>query len=229
MKNFPKLEKELEINFKDKNLLTQAFCHRSYLNENQSLALEHNERLEFLGDAVLELVVTEFLYRHYPKKTEGELTAWRAALVNAESLTQTARELNFNEYLLLSRGETKDTGKARDFILANSLEAFIGSFYLDRGYEACKTFIKKHLLGKLPEIVRQGLFKDSKSHFQEKAQEKTSITPVYKVLRESGPDHAKRFEIGVFLEDKLVAKGEGLSKQEAEEKAATNALKFKQW
>ncbi|MBI4359030.1 MAG: ribonuclease III [Candidatus Nealsonbacteria bacterium] len=229
MKNFSKLERDLGVSFANKSLLTQAFCHRSYLNENQSLSLEHNERLEFLGDAVLELVVTEFLYGRYPKENEGELTAWRAALVNSERLAQAARELDFNEYLLLSRGETKDTGKARDFILANSFEAFIGSLYLDQGYAACQTFIKKHLLGKLPEIIRQGLFKDAKSQFQERAQEKTSITPAYQVLKETGPDHAKHFTIGVFLADKLIARGEGSSKQEGEEKAAKKALEIKKW
>jgi ribonuclease-3 len=228
MKEFAKLEKKLGVNFKDKTLLAQAFCHRSYLNENSKLDLEHNERLEFLGDAVLELVVTEFLYKHYPKRTEGELTSWRAALVNADSLGQTARDLDFNEYLLLSRGEAKDAGKARSFILANTLEAFIGALYLDRGYDECSRFLKENLLPKLPEIIRQGLFKDAKSRFQEEAQEKTGITPTYKVLEESGPDHAKHFVIGVYLQDSLIANGSGSSKQEAEEEAARHALETKQ-
>jgi ribonuclease-3 len=229
MKDFSKLEKELKLEFKDKDLLTQAFCHRSYLNENSNFSLEHNERLEFLGDAVLELVVTQSLYLEYPKTSEGELTAWRAALVNADTLAQTARELDFNDYLLLSRGEAKDAGKARSFILANAFEAFIGSLYLDQGYEACQTFIKESLMVKLPEIISQGLFKDSKSHFQEQAQEKVAVTPTYKVLKESGPDHAKYFQIGVFLGQEMVATGEGSSKQEAEEQAAEHALKFKKW
>ena len=229
MKDFSKLEKDLKLEFKDKDLLTQAFCHRSYLNENSNFNLEHNERLEFLGDAVLELVVTKLLYLEYPKTSEGELTAWRAALVNADSLAQAARELNFNDYLLLSRGEAKDAGKARSFIMANAFEAFIGSLYLDQGYETCQTFIKSRLMIKLPEIISKGLFKDSKSRFQEEAQERVSITPTYKVIQESGPDHAKYFEIGIFLENDMVAKGEGSSKQEAEEHAAENALEIKKW
>ena len=229
MKDFSKLEKELKLEFKDKDLLTQAFCHRSYLNENSNFSLDHNERLEFLGDAVLELVVTESLYLEYPKTSEGELTAWRAALVNADSLAQAAKELNFNDYLLLSRGEAKDAGKARSFILANAFEAFIGSLYLDQGYEACQAFIKESLMIKLPEIISKGLFKDSKSHFQEQAQEKVAVTPTYKVLKESGPDHAKYFQIGIFLGEEMVATGEGSSKQEAEEQAAKNALKVKSW
>lgn len=229
MKEFAKLEKKLGVNFKNKDLLAQAFCHRSYLNENSKLDLEHNERMEFLGDAVLELVVTESLYKHYPKRTEGELTSWRAALVNSDSLSQTAKELDFNDYLLLSRGETKDVGKARSFILANTFEAFVGALYLDRGYDECSQFLKKYLWPKLPEIIRQGLFKDAKSRFQEEAQEKTGITPTYKVLEESGPDHAKHFVIGVYLQDSLTAKGSGSSKQEAEEEAARHALEIKQW
>lgn len=185
--------------------------------------------MEFLGDAVLELAVTEYLYREFPKESEGELTTWRAALVNADSLSQIARELEFNGYLLLSRGETKDAGKARDYILANCLEAFIGALYLDRGYKKAKEFIDKVLIKKLPEILKHGLFRDDKSHFQEQAQEKEKITPIYKVLSEQGPDHAKNFVIGVFLGEKLIAKGEGSSKQEAEEQAAKNALKINNW
>jgi len=229
MKDFHKLEEKLDLKFKNKDLLVQAFCHRSYLNENPKLCLENNERLEFLGDAVLELVVTEYLYRHYVKKPEGELTSWRASLVNADSLSETAKGLGFNDYLLLSRGEAKDGGKARAYILANALEAFIGALYLDQGYSICQTIVKKHLLKKLPDIIREGLFKDAKSKFQEQAQEKTGITPIYKVLHESGPDHAKHFGIGVFLQDELIAKGEGSSKQEAEEAAAKKALEIKKW
>jgi ribonuclease-3 len=227
MKDFSKLEKELNISFKNKNLLIQAFCHRSYLNENPDFYLDHNERLEFLGDAVLELVVTEYLYKNYPKKAEGELTNWRAALVNAKMLSETAKELGFNDFLLLSRGETKELGKARQYILANTFESLIGAFYLDQGYKTCQNLIEKKLIVKLSDIIKKGLFKDAKSLFQEEAQEKTGITPVYKVLKEWGPDHAKHFIIGVFLNKKLVAKGECSSKQEAEEKAAENALKLK--
>jgi len=229
MKDFSLLEKKLGIKFKNKDLLIQAFCHRSYLNENQEFYLGHNERLEFLGDAVLELVVTEYLYLKYPKKSEGELTNWRAALVNAKMLSKLAQDLEFNDFLLLSRGEAKEAGKARQYILANTSESFIGGLYLDQGYEACRKFIEKYLIKKLPEIIRSGLFKDAKSLFQEKAQEKAGITPTYQILKEWGPDHAKHFVVGVFLRDELAAEGEGSSKQEAEEEAARGALEAKNW
>jgi len=229
MKNFSLLEKKLNLHFKNKDLLIQAFVHRSYLNENPSFHLSHNERLEFLGDAVLEIVVTEYLFQNYPKKTEGELTNWRAALVNAKMLAKIAEELGFNDFLLLSKGEEKEVGKARRYILANTFEAFIGSLYLDQGYDTCREFIKKHLIKELPQIIEKGLFKDAKSRFQEEAQERVGITPVYKVLEEWGPDHAKHFIMGVFLGDTLVAKGEGSSKQEAEEEAAKSALEIKNW
>jgi len=229
VKDFSKLEKKLDISFKNKDLLIQAFCHRSYLNENPHFYLHHNERLEFLGDAVLELVVTEYLYLEYPKKPEGELTNWRAALVNAKQLSKTAKELGFNDFLLLSKGESKETGKSRQFILANTFEAFVGAFYLDSGYSVCQEFLKKYLIKELPKIIEKGLFRDAKSSFQEKAQEKEKITPVYKVLNEWGPDHAKHFIVGVFLNDELVAEGEGSSKQEAEEEAARKALIKKNW
>lgn len=229
MKDFTALEKKLNLRFKNKDLLIQAFTHRSYLNENPDFCLSHNERLEFLGDAVLELVITEYLYQKYPKKSEGELTNWRAALVNAKMLSGIARDLGFNDFLLLSRGEAKELGKARQYILANTFEALIGAIYLDQGYKACQDFIKKYLIIKLPEIIEKGLFKDAKSRFQEEAQERVGITPIYKVLEEWGPDHAKHFMVGVFLGEELVAKGEGSSKQEAELEAAQNALKIKNW
>ncbi len=229
MEDFSKVEKKINIKFKNKDLLVQAFCHRSYLNENPDFHLENNERLEFLGDAVLELIVTEYLYQKYPKKSEGELTNWRAALVNAKMLSQMAGELDFNGFLLLSRGEAKELGKARQYILANTFEALIGAIYLDRGYQITKSFIEKKLIKKLPEIIKKGLFKDVKSSFQEEAQERVGATPVYKVLKEWGPDHAKHFIIGVFLDKELVAEGEGSSKQEAEEAAAKKALEVKSW
>lgn len=229
MYDFSKLEKKLNIKFKNKDLLVQAFVHRSYLNENSDFGLSHNERLEFLGDAVLELAVTEYLFQKYPKKPEGELTNWRAALVNAKMLANIAQTLGFNDFLLLSRGEAKELGKARQYILANTLEAFIGSFFLDRGYKICKEFIEKHFVKKLPHIIEARLFKDAKSLFQEEAQEKAGITPTYRVLEESGPDHVKRFVIGVFLKEEMVAEGKGFSKQEAEEVAAKNALEVKGW
>lgn len=228
MIDFAKLEQKLNIEFKNKDLLKQAFCHRSYLNENPSFLLEHNERLEFLGDAVLELVITEYLYRKY-RQPEGELTNWRAALVNYQSLARMADKLGFEDYLLLSRGEAKDTGKARQYILANALEAFLGALYLDQGLEKSRDFIERNLVKELPRILKEGLHKDSKSLFQEQAQERVKITPTYQVLKEWGPDHAKSFVIGVFLEEELVAEGEGSSKQEAEEVAAKKALTVKGW
>ena len=227
MKDFSTFEKKLGLNFKNKDLLIQAFVHRSYLNENPDFHLNHNERLEFLGDAVLELIVTEELYKKYPEKAEGEMTNWRAALVNAKMLTSVAEELGFNDFLLLSRGETKELGKARAYILANTFEALIGSIYLDSGYETTEKFIKKYLIKNLSDIIKNGSYKDSKSQFQEESQDRKGITPVYKVIREWGPDHQKNFIVGVFLADKLVAEGEGSSKQEAEEQAAKAGLEVK--
>ena len=229
MKDFEFLEKKLGFDFQNKKLLTQAFCHRSYLNENPDFGLEHNERLEFLGDAVMELIVTEDLYKKYPEKAEGELTNWRAALVNAKMLTSVAEELELNDFLLLSKGETKELGKARAYILANTFEALVGAIYLDSGYKEAEKFIKKYLLKNLPEIIKNGSYKDAKSHFQEEAQEKEGITPAYKVVKEWGPDHDKKFTVGVFLGEKKVAEGQGSSKQEAEEEAAKIALEVRKW
>lgn len=229
MYDFSIFEKKINIYFNDKKLLAEAFCHRSFLNEHPEISLNNNERLEFLGDAVLELVVTEYLYKNYPEKSEGELTTWRSALVNAKMLAKVSAELGFNEFLLLSRGEAKETGKARMYILANTFEAFIGALYLDQGYTICQNFIQKVLLKELPEIIEKKLFRDAKSRFQEEAQERMGITPTYRVLEEWGPDHAKNFLVGVFLKEELVAKGKGSSKQEAEQEAAENALKIKGW
>jgi len=227
VKDFSIFEKKLKLKFKNQDLLIQAFIHRSYLNENPKFHLFHNERLEFLGDAVLELIVTEYLYQKYPDKPEGEMTNWRAALVNSKILGRIGEELGFNDFLLLSHGEKKELGKARQYILANTFEALIGSIYLDQGYKVSYDFIKKNLLKELPHIISAQLYKDAKSLFQEEAQEKEGITPTYKVLEEWGPDHAKHFVIGVFLNEKLIAKGEGSSKQEAEDSAAKNALELK--
>ena len=229
MKEFEPLEAKLGVKFKNKDLLVQAFCHRSYLNENPQFYLQHNERLEFLGDAVLELVVTEDLYLKYPDKPEGELTNWRAALVNAKMLAERAKKLEFNDFLLLSKGESKETGKARQYILANTFESFVGALYIDQGYKPCKEFIAKCLLPCLPNIIEEGLYKDAKSLFQEQAQEIVGITPTYRVIEERGPDHDKNFTIGVFLDDELIAKGDGSSKQEGEEDAAKHALETKGW
>lgn len=224
MKNFKEVETKTKVKFKNKDLLTQAFIHRSYLNEHPTFHLNHNERLEFLGDAVLELVVTEYLYNNYPNP-EGELTNWRSALVKGETISKIARDLGFNDYIMLSRGEAKSEGKARNLILANCFEAFVGALYLDGGFKPAQKFIESFLIIKLEEIIDKGLHIDAKSKFQELAQEKTSITPRYDVISESGPDHSKVFVIGCYLDEKLYGKGEGRSKQEAEQKAAKNALK----
>lgn len=229
MKDFSPLELSLSVAFKNKDVLVQAFIHRSYLNENPDLGLQHNERLEFLGDAVLELIVTENLYQGYPDKPEGELTTWRAALVNAKILSEIARSLKFNDFLLLSRGEGQEEGKARDYILANTMEAFIGALYLDQGLKVCEKFIEAHVLSRLPAILEEKLFEDAKSRFQELAQEKTGITPTYQVLEEWGPDHEKNFRVGVVLGSTVIAEGRGTSKQEAEQDAASQALRTRNW
>ena len=226
---FKKLEKKLNINFKNKDLLIQAFVHRSFLNENPNFELFHNERLEFLGDAVIEHIVTNYLFINYPKKLEGEMTNLRAALVNAKMLSKISKEIGFNDFLLLSQGEIKEKGKARQYILANTFESFIGSLYLDQGTEICKDFIVEHLIKELPNIIKERLFEDDKSNFQKQAQERVSITPTYDVLEESGPDHNKHFIVGVFLGKELIAKGDGFSKQEAEESSAKEALRIKNW
>jgi len=219
----------LGVEFKDQKLLKQSLVHRSYLNENPGFELDHNERLEFLGDAVLELIVTEYLYNNYPNP-EGELTNWRAALVNAKMLSILAKEINLDKYLYLSRGEAKDkSGKARDYILADVFEAVIGAIYIDQGYDSSKEFISATVLKKLPEVLEKKLYIDPKSNFQELAQEKTGITPHYEVIKETGPDHAKNFMVGLKLGDELVAVGEGTSKQEAQEKAARAGLEIKEW
>lgn len=229
MINFSEFEKKTKIVFKDKNLLKQAFIHRSYINENPSQGLSHNERLEFLGDAVLELIVTDFLYKKFPKYAEGELTSVRSALVNAVIIASVAEDTGMNDYLLLSKGETKDKGKARQYILANTYEAYVGALYLDQGYDVVEKFIAKSLLPKTDEIVNKKLWRDAKSLVQEKAQEFVNVTPAYKVLSEAGPDHDKHFTVGIYFAKNLIAEGKGKSKQEAEQKAAEAALKFKNW
>ncbi len=227
--DFSAFEQKYNLNFKNKNLLTQAFTHRSYLNEHPREALQHNERLEFLGDAVLELIVTEYLFDQYPDKTEGDLTSYRAALVNTYTLAEIAGELKMNDFLLLSKGERQDTGRARQYILANTFESLIGSLYLDQGYEAAQRFIAQHLFPRLSNILSLRLWQDAKSRFQEKAQEVEGITPTYEVVKESGPDHNKQFVIGVYLKNALIAEGAGSSKQMAEQDAAKNALDEKGW
>ncbi len=229
MIQFSNFEKKTKIIFKNKKLLEQAFIHRSYINENPATGLSHNERLEFLGDAVLELIVTDFLYKKYPNYAEGELTSLRSALVNAVIISEVATKIGMNDYLLLSKGEAKDNGKARQYILANTYEAYIGALYLDQGMEMADKFVHKSLLPKTEEIVSKKLWRDAKSLVQEKAQEFVNVTPAYKVLSESGPDHDKHFTIGIFFGTSLIAEGKGQSKQEAEQKAAETALKEKNW
>jgi len=229
VKDFSILENKLNLSFKKKDLLLQAFAHRSYLNENPDFHLSHNERLEFLGDAVLELVITNYLYLKYPDVSEGMLTNWRASLVNTEILAKIAYKLRFHDFLLVSKGEKREIYKAKTSILANVFESFIGALYLDQGYNSCKNFIEKYLVVELSGIIENGLYKDAKSAFQEKAQEETGITPEYKVIKEVGPDHKKTFTLGVFLDKQLIAEGKGPSKQKAEEEAAKKALEIKKW
>src|SRR5580704_19391236 len=217
MPDFKTFENRIGFHFKNRKLLERAFTHRSYLNENREGGREHNERLEFLGDAVLELVVTEFLFAKYPDKPEGDLTAYRAALVNTQSISDAATKLGMNEFLYLSRGEAKDTGRARQIILANAFEALIGALYLDQGYMAARDFIAKQLFHKTDDVVARRLWQDAKSRLQEVAQDKFGITPTYQLLNQSGPDHDKSFVIGAFVGNEKVALGEGRSKQEAEQ------------
>ena len=227
--DFKELQKKLGIKFKNEDLLKQAFIHRSYLNENPAFNLGHNERLEFLGDAVLELAVTDYLFKNYPALAEGEMTNLRAALVNTQMLSKVADGLNFSDYLYLSRGEAKEVGRGRQYILANTLEAFIGAVYIDGNYKSAKDFILRVLIPSLDGIIKNKLWRDSKSLFQEAAQERVSITPTYEVLEESGPDHDKIFKIGVYLGKEMVASGSGSSKSEAQQKAAEEALRVKNW
>lgn len=222
--NFSDFEKNIGVAFNNKNLLKEALTHRSYLNEHPDWPVFHNERLEYLGDAVLELVTTEYLFHRYPNHQEGELTSLRAALVNYQMMGKVAREISLEKFLFLSRGEAKDEGKAREVILANAIESLIGALYLDAGYEATKTFIERFVISHLQEVVDQKLYRDPKSLFQEIIQEKKKVTPTYKVIRETGPDHQKQFLVGVFLNDESVAQGQGTSKQEAESNAAKAAL-----
>lgn len=227
--DFSPFEKKIGVAFKDARLLETAFTHRSYLNENRANGREHNERLEFLGDAVLELAVTEYLYAKYPEKPEGELTAFRAALVNTQSIADAATQLGMNEYLLLSRGEAKDTGRARGIILANAFEAVIGAIYLDQGYKPAYDFIDAQLFHKTDEVVEKRLWQDAKSKLQEIAQERLAVTPTYELVNQTGPDHDKVFVVAAYLGREKTALGEGRSKQEAEQQAAENALKAKNW
>jgi ribonuclease-3 len=223
--NLEKFQQKLNLSFHNLDLLREALIHRSYLNEHKEVKLPHNERLEFLGDAVLELVVTDYLFKNYPTKPEGELTAIRAALVNATTCAEVAAELEMNDYLFLSKGESKDTGRAREIILANAYEALVGAIYLDIGYAEAARIIEETILVRTARVIKQNLWRDAKSGFQELAQESRGVTPVYKIISEAGPDHDKRFTVGLYLGAQEVARGEGHSKQEAEQAAAGRGLK----
>ncbi len=223
------LQKRLGVTFVDSRHLLTAITHRSYLNEHREATHDHNERYEFLGDAILELVVTDFLFNKYPEKPEGELTAIRAALVNTISISEAAVRLNINDFLLLSKGEERDTGRARQYILANAFESIIGAIYLDQGYESAKNFIGDQLFDRTENIVKERLWQDAKSRFQELAQEHTNITPSYETISQVGPDHDRVFMVGVFLGSEKIAEGQGRAKQEAEQQAAEKAIEAKDW
>jgi ribonuclease-3 len=224
-----KLETRIGTTFIDRVHLLTAVTHRSYLNEHREATQSHNERYEFLGDAVLELVITDFLFQKFPEKPEGELTAIRAALVNTNSLAEVATKLNLSEFLLLSKGEEKDTGRARQYILANTFESIIGAIYLDQGYEFAKEFVGRNLFDRTETIIAKRLWQDAKSRFQELAQEYTSITPNYETLQQTGPDHDRVFTVRVSLGSEKVAEGKGRSKQEAEQSAAEAGIRAKGW
>lgn len=224
-----KLETLIGVTFVDKNHILTAVTHRSYLNEHREAMQGHNERYEFLGDAVLELVITDFLFHKFPGKPEGELTAIRAALVNTNSLSDVALKLNLSEFLLLSKGEERDTGRARQYILANTFESIIGALYLDQGYEVARDFVGRNLFDRTETIVAERLWQDAKSRFQELAQEHTGITPSYETLSQTGPDHDRIFTVAVSLGKEKIAEGKGRSKQEAEQSAAEAGVKSKGW
>jgi len=229
MLEMTKLEKILGVEFEKPDLITEAITHRSYLNEHPDFKFDHNERLEFLGDAVLELIVTEYLYKNFPNP-EGDLTNWRASLVNGDALAEVGKEMEIEDFILMSKGESKDkNSKARQYILANAMEAIIGAIYLEHGLPTARKFINRNIISRLTDILKNRLYIDPKSSFQEKAQEKLSITPNYKVLSSYGPDHAKIFKVGVYLDKELIASGDGSSKQEAQIKAAQAALVAKGW
>ncbi len=229
VKDFSRFEESVGVVFKDKTLLQQAFTHRSYLNENKAVGLADNERLEFLGDAVLQLAVTSHLFKLYPDRPEGELTSVRSALVNTQTLSKLATDAGMNDFLLLSRGEQKDTGRARTIILADAFEALIGAMYLDQGYAAAEQFIAAKIFPLAADVVAEKAWLDAKSRFQEAAQEHVGTTPAYKTIKESGPDHDRIFTVGVYLGKELIASGEGASKQEAEQEAARKALAARGW
>ena len=226
--NIEHFSKACGISVKNHDFFIEAMTHRSYLNENKNHPYPHNERMEFLGDAVLELVVTEYLFNKFDNP-EGDMTAWRAALVNGEMLARVAREIKIEEFLMMSKGESKDTGKARNYLLANAMEAIIGALYLDGGYDNAKEFITRTIIAHMDEVLEKKLYLDAKSYFQEKAQEFENTTPHYKLISESGPDHDRTFVVGVYLNEKKIAEGSGRSKQDAQREAARAGLEVKKW
>ena len=226
---YQQFQEALGLSFNDHELLEQAFTHRSYINENKGAELAHNERLEFLGDAVLELVVTDFLFKKYNTVPEGTLTAYRSALVRTESISAAARKMGMNDLLKLSKGEAQDEGKARDYILANTFEAFIGAVYLDLGYDAANDVITHNLTETIETIVKEGTWRDAKSYVQEKAQEVYSETPRYELVSAEGPDHDKNFVMAIYFGDKKIAEGSGNSKQKAQQMAADTAIQKEGW
>jgi len=225
MSNYNELENIIGYDFKNKDLLTEALTHRSYLNENTKWPLPHNERLEYLGDAVLELVVTEALFKNYPDAAEGKMTVLRAALVNYQILAIIGGEIRLEEFILMSKGERGGSPKAKEVILANAMEALVGALYLDGGMGSAQKFIEKFILSHLKEVLETGSYKDAKSELQELIQDKIKVTPSYKVLEETGPAHERQFKIGVYFGNDLIAEGRGASKQEGEVEAAKEALK----
>ncbi len=229
MEKYKKLEAKAGVKFKDPELIKRAFIHKSYLNEHRNEGIGDNERLEFLGDAVLELVATHHLFEKYPDQSEGDMTAFRSALVKGKHLAEVARDLELGQYLFLSNGEEKSGGREKNYILANVTEALIGAIYVEHGYDICEKFIEKFIMAKLDAIIEKGLHIDAKSQFQEICQEKLEITPHYDVIEQSGPDHDKQFTMGAYISDDLIARGTGSSKQTAEDQAAQKALKVKGW
>jgi len=224
-RDISELENSINIKFDNRDLLMEALTHRSYLNENPKWHLPHNERLEFLGDAVLELAATEKLYNEFPDSPEGQLTVYRAALVNYQILAECAESIALEDYILMSRGEKMDNAKAREVILANAYEALIGAIYLDKDFKTAEKFVLDQVFVHLPKILETKSYKDAKSELQEIIQEKYKITPVYKILSETGPAHLREFVSGVFFGEERIAEGSGTSKQEAEVEAAKAALK----
>jgi ribonuclease-3 len=220
---------KLGLTFTNLDYFIEAVTHRSYLNEHREAKQNHNERLEFLGDAVLELAATHFLFNKYPQKPEGDLTAYRAALVNTVSLAELAASLGIADMLLLSKGEARDTGRARETLLANAFEAIVGALYLDQGYVGAEAFLAKHLFPKIDSVVEMRAWQDAKSRLQERAQQARSVTPSYRTVSESGPDHDKQFTVGVYFGEEEMAQGGGKSKQDAEQAAAAAALDKAGW